>query len=144
MDADMEIRCMQDGDLDGVAQLYLDGYGVKWTRDGARAYIEKFYRFEPSGCFVAVEPSGLGGAVLAYTFEREQGLVLYIQELVVHPDSRHQGVAKKLISTLRESMAKVPSRVNVKPLVKADTGVLNFYNSLGFEKDKAVSFSFDE
>ena len=144
MDADMEIRRMQDGDLDGVAQLYLDGYGVDWTREGARAYIEKFYGFEPTSCFVAAGAEGLTGAVLGYSFEREQGLVLFIQELVVHPDNRHQGIAKKLVTALRESMDKVPSRVKVKPLVKADTGVLNFYNSLGFEKDKAVSFSFDE
>jgi hypothetical protein len=27
--------------------------------------------------------------------------------------------------------------------VKADTTVLNFYNSLGFERDRVVSFSYD-
>ncbi len=142
--AGMDIRRMQDGDLDGVAQLYLDGYEVQWTLDGARAYIDKFFRFEPSSCFVVAEGDTLTGAVLGYSFERETGLVLYIQELVVSPKHRHKGIAKKLVSALRESTAKRPSRVNVKPLVKADTGVLNFYNSLGFEKDKSVSFSFDE
>ncbi|MBX3131373.1 MAG: GNAT family N-acetyltransferase [Polyangiaceae bacterium] len=134
---------MTDSDLDAVADLYLLGYDVSWTREGARAYIEKFFRFEPQSCFVA-EENGLLGAVLGYSFERESGLILYIQELVVSPAARHRGIAKRLVATLRESTAKRPSRVNVKPLVKADTGVLNFYNSLGFERDKAVSFSFDE
>lgn len=140
----MEIRRMTDEDLPALAQLYLDAYGVDWTVDGAKAYIEKFYRFEPTSCLVAHEGSKVVGAILGYSFERESGLVLFIQELMVHPDSRHGGYAKKLVSTLRESSAKRPSRVNIKPLVKADTGVLNFYNSLGFERDKAVSFSFDE
>ncbi|MEZ4225516.1 MAG: GNAT family N-acetyltransferase [Polyangiaceae bacterium] len=140
----MEIRRMQDGDLDAVAQLYLDSYEVSWTREGARAYIDKFFRFEPGSCFVAVEGDGVVGAVMGYSFEREFGLVLFIQELMVHPGTRHHGVAKKLVSALRESSGKRPSRVKVKPLVKADTGVLNFYNSLGFERDKSVSFSFDE
>jgi ribosomal protein S18 acetylase RimI-like enzyme len=141
----MEIRRMRDADVEAVARLYLEGYGVTWSLDGARSYIEKFYRFEPASCFVAEQPGGpVTGAVLGYTFEREIGLVLFIQELVVHPSFRHQGIGKRLVTTLRESSGKAPSRVNVKPLVKADTHVFNFYNSLGFEKDKAVSFSFDE
>jgi ribosomal protein S18 acetylase RimI-like enzyme len=140
----MEIRRMRDEDLEAVARLYLAAYGVDWSLDGAQKYIEKFYRFEPASCFVAAVDGGVSGAVLGFSFEREMGLVLFIQELCVHPDQRNQGIGKKLVTTLRESFLKSPSRVAIKPLVKADTHVFNFYNSLGFEKDKAVSFSFDE
>lgn len=141
----MNIRRMNEGDLDAAAELYLSGYGVSWTTAGARTYLEKFFRFEPQSCFLVEEEGGqVTGMVLGYSFEREAGLILFIQELVVHPDARHKGYAKRLVATLRESTTKRPSRVNVKPLVKADTGVLNFYNSLGFERDQAVSFSFDE
>jgi ribosomal protein S18 acetylase RimI-like enzyme len=139
----MEIRRMKDDDVGAVAQLHLDAYAVAWNLDKARAYIEKFYRFEPTACFVALEGDRIMGATLGYSFERETGLILFIQELTVHPDFRHQGVAKKIVSTLRESVGGRHT-VKVKPIVKADTGVLNFYNSLGFEKDKAVSFSFDD
>lgn len=135
---------MRDEDLEAVSRLYLAAYGVDWSLDGAQKYIEKFYRFEPSSCFVASDASGVSGAVLGFSFEREMGLVLFIQELCVHPDQRNKGIGKRLVTTLRESLARSPSRVAIKPLVKADTHVFNFYNSLGFEKDKAVSFSFDE
>lgn len=139
----MEIRPMTDGDLDAVARLYLDAYGVSWTPEGARAYLEKFYRFDPALCLVATLEGRLGGAVLGYSFEKESGVVLFIQELMVHPDHRSRGYGKSLVTQLRESLVKRPSHVKVKPLVKADTGVLNFYNSLGFEKDRVVTFSLD-
>ena len=45
---------------------------------------------------------------------------------------------------MMEVKAKPASvRVKITPLVKADTTVLNFYNSLGFESDTSVSF-FDD
>lgn len=135
---------MHDGDLDAVAQLYLDSYGVAWSRAGALAYVEKFYRFDPARCLVSVEsPSRVSGAVLGYTFERETGVTLYLQELMVHPEFRNKGYGKQLVARLREGLQKGPSVVKSKPLVKADTTVLNFYNSLGFEKDIHVAFSLD-
>ena len=134
---------MTDGDLAAVARLYLDAYHVEWTEEGARAYVEKFFRFEPDRCLVAVEEGRIAGAVLGFSFEREYGLVLYLQELMVHPEFRDKGYGKALVAKLRESLTRAPSRVKVTPLVKADTTVLNFYNSLGFERDKVVSFSLD-
>ena len=139
----METRAMKDGDLAAVAQLYLDAYGVDWSLDGARGYIEKFYRFEPERCLVSIGDNGrIGGAILGYSFERETGVVLYIQELMVHPDFRNQGFGKVLVAKLRDSFT-AKHTVKIKPLVKADTTVLNFYNSLGFEKDVHVSFTLD-
>src|SRR5262245_37533401 len=141
----MEVRRMTDGDLERVAELYLAAYHADWNASGARAYLEKFYRFEPERCLVMIAPEErLAGAILGYSFERESGVVLFIQELMVHPDFRNRGLGKTLVTKLRESLKKTPSHVGIKPLVKADTTVLNFYNSLGFDRDKAVSFSFDE
>jgi ribosomal protein S18 acetylase RimI-like enzyme len=140
----MDIRPMKDGDVATVARLYLDAYGVEWSEDGAKSYIDRFYRFEPASCLVVGEDDGrVSGAILAYSFEKESGLVLFIQELCVHPEFRSKGYGKALVTKLRESLSRRPKYVKVKPLVKADTGVLNFYNSLGFEKDKVVTFSLD-
>jgi len=141
----MEIRRMQADDLEAVARLHLDAYKVEWSLEGAKKYIDKFFRFEPESCYVAAEPDGrVTGAVLGYSFEKETGLTLFIQEVIVHPEFRERTYGKRLIEKLRESLEKKASTVKIKPLVKADTGTLNFYNSLGFERDKAVSFSFDE
>ncbi len=133
---------MQLEDLDSAALLYVRSYRVKWDASEAKAYLQKFFAFEPASCLVAVERDRIVGAILGYSFEKETGHVLFIQELFVDPESRNRGLGKSLIARLRESAA--PSSVEVKPLVKADTSVLNFYNSLGFDRDKAVSFSIDD
>ena len=139
----MEIRRMQPGDLEGAARLYLEAYRAKWTEAGARTYLERFYRFQPDSCLVAVEADArIVGAVLAYSYEKETGPVLFIQELFVQPSLRKQGCGKKLVSALRDSFSE-KMQVKITPLVKADTSVLNFYNSLGFEREKAFTF-FDE
>ncbi len=136
---------MTADDIGGLTSLYLAAYGVEWSEEGAARYLARFFRFEPESCLVAVEGGGvLAGAILGYTFEKETGVTLYIQELFVRPDARHKSYGKQLVSRLRESLTKKASSVKIKPLIKADIGVLNFYNSLGFEKGKSVSFSFDE
>jgi ribosomal protein S18 acetylase RimI-like enzyme len=140
----MDLRPMRDQDLDAVTALYLAAYRSSWSESAARKYLEKFYRFEPESCFVATESDdSISAAILAYSYEKEERHVLFIQELFVHPGHRNAGYGKRLVTRLRESI-KGPSQVRIKPLVKADTSVLNFYNSLGFERDKAVNFSFEE
>ncbi len=136
---------MQAADLDAVGQLYLDAYAVKdWSLEGAVRYVKKFFDFEPERCRVVREEDGsITGAILGFTFEREKGMTLFIQELIVAPSARNRGYGKKLVSALRESTSH-RGKVRVKPLVKADTSVLNFYNSLGFERDKVVSFTIED
>lgn len=136
---------MTADDIGALSKVYLDAYHVQWTEEGAAKYLGRFFQFEPESCLVVVEGGGvLAGAVLGYTFEKETGVTLFIQELFVRPDARHKSYGKQLVTRLRESLTKKASTIKVKPLVKADIGVLNFYNSLGFEKNKSVSFSFDE
>ena len=133
---------MQASDLDSAAELYLRAYRADWSRDKAKAYLAKFHTFEPEHCYVADDGGKCAGAILGFTFEKETGLILFIQELFVDPDRREKGLGRQLVQKLRDTAT--PGSVRIKPLVKADTGVLNFYNSLGFEKDKAVSFSFED
>jgi ribosomal protein S18 acetylase RimI-like enzyme len=138
----MDIRAMKPEDLDAIALLYLKAYRAKWDIEGAKKYLRKFFDFEPKSCLVATQGERAVGAILGYSFEKESGPILFIQELFVDPESRNKGLGKSLVTHLRETLT--PRPVEIKPLVKADTSVLNFYNSLGFEKDKVVSFSIDE
>ena len=139
----MKIRQLHDEDLGPLAAVYLEAYDPTWTLEGARAYLDKFRGFEPASCYVAEEADqSLSGAILAYSYTRKSGLVIFIQELFVKPQFRKKGYGKRLVTMLRDSFSEA-HRVNVVPLVKADTAVLNFYNSLGFEKDQGVFFMDD-
>ena len=137
----MQIRLMRESDLPQVAKLYLQAYEADWSEAGAQRYVAKFFRFEPESCLVAEADGELAGAALAFSYERESGLIVFLQELFVLPGRRKQGVGRELVKFLREGFQN--PKINVTPLVKADTNVLNFYNSLGFEQDKAVTFFVD-
>lgn len=135
----MEIKALRREQLDTVADVSLKAYDG-WSRDDVRKYLEKFQSFEPECCMVAVDDGGeVIGAILGYSYRRREDLILFIQELFVAPDQRHQGCGRRLVEALRASFEKNP-KVSVTPLVKADTSVLNFYNSLGFEHEQSVSF----
>ena len=139
----MKIRQLREEDLDALASVYLEAYEPSWTVEGAHKYLAKFRGFEPESCYVIEEDDkSLSGAILAYSYTRPVGLVIFIQELFVKPEYRKKRYAKRLVSMLRDSFSE-KHRVNVVPLVKADTAVLNFYHSLGFEKDQGVFFMDD-
>lgn len=140
----MQLRRIEQADLDRLAEIYVEAYRDHHEGDvkAARGYLAKFFAFEPSSCYLVAEEGGeIVGAVFGYSYSKFGREVLFLQELFVSPDRRHKGYGRELVKQLREDFAK--AHVKVVPLVKADTGVLNFYNSLGFEQDQVFSF-FDE
>jgi ribosomal protein S18 acetylase RimI-like enzyme len=137
--AAMAIRRLNNDELKELSAVYLRAYDEAWTEEGARAYLKKFFDFEPQSCLVAIEDGKAVGAILGFSYEMRGNEVLFIQELFVDPDWRHKGIGKALVSELRNSFTKT-LKVSVKPLVRANTPVFNFYNSLGFETDQAFTF----
>lgn len=135
----MTIRPLQDQELNELSKVYLRAYPEPWTEEGAHTYLKKFFDFEPESCLVAIEDGKAIGAILGFSYEMRGNEVLFIQELFVDPPCRHKGVGKALVSELRSSFTK-HLKVSVKPLVRANTQLFNFYNSLGFESDQAFTF----
>jgi len=142
----MEISKMLLSDLRETALALNQSYDVAWAQvkdpgnKKVLAYIEKFYNFDPESCMVAIEHGEIIGAILGYTYNRKDSPVLFIQELFVVPNHRKEGVAKALLKTLRDSFDNNP-QVTITPIIDAPESVLNFYNSLGFDKEHTVSFS---
>lgn len=135
----MAIRRLNDEELTELARVYLRAYPEPWNEEGAYAYLKKFFDFEPQSCLVAIEHGNAVGAIFGFSYEMRGSEVLFIQELFVDPEYRHKGIGKALVSELRNAFAKT-LKVSVKPLVRANTQMLNFYVSLGFETDKALTF----
>ena len=134
----MEIKPLRKENLEAVVAVFMRAY-QGWTAEEARKYLEKFHGFEPESCLCAIENGKVCGAVLGYSYPRQQEVVLFIQELFVEPSGRQKGVGRRLVEALRNSFLHNP-RVTVTPLVKAEANVLSFYNSLGFEHESMVTF----
>lgn len=140
----MQVRKVTEKDLDRLTEVYIAAYADHHDDDTAAAggYLAKFYAFDPDCCYVSEDDEGrVVGGVFAYSYKKFGRDVLFLQELFVSPDRRHKGYGRALVAQLREDFGS--AHVKVVPLVKADTGVLNFYNSLGFEQDQVFSF-FDD
>jgi ribosomal protein S18 acetylase RimI-like enzyme len=139
----MEIRPLAITDFDRLTKTFVRAYPDDWSEDVARRYLAKFYHFEPESCLGVVEDGQLVGAILGYSYLRQEHLVMFIQELFVDPDYRKKGYGTELVKALRRSFSASPA-VEVTPMVKGDTRVLNFYNSLGFEQPTSIAFIADD
>jgi ribosomal protein S18 acetylase RimI-like enzyme len=139
----MEIRPLAIADFDRLTKTFVRAYPDGWSEDVARRYLVKFFHFEPESCLAAIEDGQLVGAILGYSYLKQEDLVLFIQELFVDPDFRHGGYGTALVKALRRSFAGSRA-VEVTPMVKGDTRVLNFYNSLGFEQPTSIAFIADD
>lgn len=138
----MEIRPLAITDFDRLTKVFVRAYPGDWSEDVARRYLVKFFHFESESCLAAVDNGELVGAILGYSYLRGASLVLFIQELFIDPDYRKSGYGTELVKALRRSFSGSPA-VEVTPMVKGDTQVLNFYNSLGFEQPTSIAFIVD-
>ncbi len=139
----MHIRPLAIGDFDQLTKTFVRAYPTGWSEDVARRYLVKFFHFEPESCLVAMEDDRLVGGILGYSYLKQDNLVMFIQELFVDPDFRKHRIGTDLVKALRRSFSASPA-VEVTPMVKGDTQILNFYNSLGFEQPTSIAFIVDD
>lgn len=138
----MEIRPLAITDFDRLTKTFVRAYPEQASEDVARRYLTKFFHFEPESCLAAVQDGQLVGAILGYSYLKQDHLVMFIQELFVDPDFRKSGCGTELVKALRRSFSGSQA-VEVTPMVKGDTRILNFYNSLGFEQPTSMAFIAD-
>ena len=125
------------------ALCFVRAYPDGWSEDVARRYLAKFFHFEKESCLAAIKDGEIVGGILGYSYLKQDNLVLFIQELFVDPDYRSGGYAKAMVKALRRSFS-ASKAVEVTPMVKGDTRILNFYNSLGFEQPTSIAFIADD
>ena len=84
-----------------LAKVYSDPeYAENWSERDAYEYLERFYRIEPLGCYVAIENTELIGAIFSYSYPWQSETLVYIQELFVSLNYRKKGVARSLLSNV--------------------------------------------
>lgn len=94
MEQNWFIRKMISDDYDAVVALWLSCAGMGLNNlDDSKAGFERFLRRNPDTCLVAEKDSVIVGAILVGNDGRRG----YIYHTAVHPDHRHQGIAKTLV-----------------------------------------------
>ena len=112
-------------------------YGEKWNESDAYEYLERFYRIEPSGCYIAIENGELIGAIFSYSYPWQSETLVYIQELFVSLNYRKKGIAKSLLSN-------VGKEKNIKAwlVAKENSSASTFYEKMGFKQDGPYKFNY--
>lgn len=137
----MEYRNCRKSDIEACAKILADAYAQppyneEWELGHAQAYLERFFSFDPSLCFVAINQQSLAGAIFAYSYPWHGGENCYIQEFFVSPLFQGMKIGKGLISKLSSSKQGQSSWLVANQNAKA----IEFYKSLGFSDSGPYKF----
>ncbi len=123
---DMEIRRMQEMDLDAVHAIDQLSFSAPWSR---RSYENELNDRRLSRSWVAVLGGSIIGAIVAWLLVDE----LHIVTLSVHPQHRRRGVARSL---LRTALAEARQRGAVSAALEVRAGnrpAQELYRDFGFK-----------
>jgi len=123
-----------------LAQVYSEPeYGEKWNERDALIYLHRFYKIEPSGCFVAYLNNEVVGAIFSYSYPWQSETLVYIQELFVSSKQRKKGIAKSLMQSVGKGKT-----IKAWLIAKENTSASGFYQKMGFKKDSPYKFNYGE
>jgi len=138
----INIRLMQEKDLDELAEVYTEVYqkfdvGERWTTETSKKLFSYWYDKQPDLFFVAEHESKVVGGFVAGVKPWWDGNHLSDGEIFVHPDHQKQGIATKLSIALYE---KALEKYNVTEFdastFKKKEFPLSWYKSIGFEENE--------
>ena len=95
------VRVMTIEDYDAVYALWMSCKGMGLNDvDDSREGIARYLKRNSSTCFVAVKGGSIVGAILA----GHDGRRGFIYHIAVHPDHRHQGIARELVDAALDAL----------------------------------------
>lgn len=103
----MNIKQCQVSDLPACASILCEVYAQPpyneiWKLEHAINYLQRFYNFDPSLCFVACDNDRIMGAIFSYSYPWQDTENCYIQEIIVSPNEQGKQVGQSLIKKLTQ------------------------------------------
>jgi len=137
----MQIECCTEEHIKTCAsllsQVYAEPeYGENWKDTDACSYLKRFYKIEPTGCFVAIKNKEIIGAIFSYSYPWQAETLIYIQELFVSVKYRNLGIAKSLLNSLGNGKT-----VRAWLVANDDTSASGFYKKMGFKKNSSYKLN---
>jgi [ribosomal protein S18]-alanine N-acetyltransferase len=123
----MEIRRLSLQDLDGIVAIENAVYPTPWSRSMFAGELAK-----PSSLSLGAFDAQEGGLV-AYLIVSRYVDAWHIMNVAVHPESRRQGVASRLLDELFELTAGDPRRGYTLEVRVSNATAIALYERFGFE-----------
>ena len=89
----IQYRSMTLDDYDAVYELWKSTPGIGLSEADSREEIDKFLKYNPGRCFVALDGDVLIGAIMCGCDGRRG----YLHHLAVRPQYRQQGIGRQLV-----------------------------------------------
>ena len=126
----MTIRPMTIADYDAVYALWLSCRGMGLNDvDDSREGLARYLRRNPGTCFVAEDAARVRGVIMA----GHDGRRGYIYHTAVRPDSRGQGIGRRLVEAAMDALrAEGISKVALVVFRRNEAGNA-FWERMGFE-----------
>jgi len=126
-----------DAHFDGVDALWREAFPNDASWNVANISIPEKLKVQPDLLMVAVEDGLVVGSVMA-GYDGHRG---WISRIAVLKSRRRQGIGEALIQEAERRLAAQGCiKVNLQ-VVAANTAVLGFYQSLGYQVEERVSMS---
>ncbi len=127
----MTIRIMNMADYEAVYTLWTSTPGMGLNDvDDSKAGIERFLSRNPHTCFIAEEPNGIAGVILA----GHDGRRGYIYHTAVALEKRKRGIGSALVEHVCEAMKKEGITKVALVVFTKNTSGSDFWEKHGFIK----------
>jgi len=130
----IKIRPFAPSDEESVIKLWTDcGLIVPWNNP--HRDIQRKLKVQAEGFLVTLADGQIIATVMA-GFDGHRGWINY---LAVKPDFRHKGIGRRLMEAAEAYLRALGCpKINLQ-VRSSNTGVIEFYNRIGFRMDEVVS-----
>ncbi len=132
----MQIECCTEEHIEICASLLSQVYAEPEYGENWKSYLKRFYKIEPTGCFVAIKNKEIIGAIFSYSYPWQAETLIYIQELFVSVKYRNMGIAKSLLNSLGNGKT-----VRAWLVANDNTSASGFYKKMGFKKNSSYKLN---
>jgi len=122
----VELRRLEQGDLDTVEEIERASYPTPWSRSMFAAELRK-----PSS--IALGAYREEGELVGYAFVSRYVDAWHVMNIAVSPAFRRRGIASTLLERLFEVTASDPRRGYTLEVRVSNTEAIRLYERLGFE-----------
>ena len=137
------IRAVTSEDLRACAHLFVKvfsewPYEESWSVPQAHHYLNRFWRFDPEHCLVALDKDDVIGAMFGYCYPWQDRTNYYMQELFVEAERRRSGHGRSLVRYLLDRLGGSDAPMSL--IANEATPAAVFYQELGLRQHRYYKF----